>query len=475
MEPGQPNSPRTPHEKALAINLDARRYGTFAEIGAGQEVVRWFFQAGGASGTISKSISAYDMTVSDAIYGECDRYVCRERLEAMLQYEYDLNRERLAEARGDTTAFFAFADTVVAQSYRGTNECHGWMGIRFQSHPRDDVSQIIMHVRMWDAENAAQQEALGIVGVNLIYGAFFHYNEPERLIESLLDSLSTERIEVDMIEFKGIEFRTVDNRVMALRLVQLGLTDAALLASDGSVLQPSEVLRKKAVIVERGRFRPVTRVNMAMLESAQAQLAEDCGISPDETVTLFEMTMRTLMSDGRIDLRDFLSRAEVVAATGHTVLISDYFEYYRLAAYLARYTQRDIALVMGAPALPELFNETYYQNLPGGTLEAFGRLFKNDVRVYVYPMRDRDTGSLVTADTYRPEGQLALLYQFLLGRGVIVPLRRYQEDVLHILSQEVIDLIRLGDPSWEDMVPAPVASAIRRRGLFGYRPDRGVR
>jgi len=472
MDPGYRNPPRTPHEKALAVNLDARRYGTFAEIGAGQEVVRWFFQAGGASGTISKSISAYDMAVSDAIYGDCERYVCRERLESMLNYEFALNLDRLGAARGDTTAFFAFADTVVAQSYRGTNECHGWMGIRFQSHPRDEVSQIIMHVRMWDSDNAAQQEALGVVGVNLIYGAFFHYNEPERLIESLLDSLSTDRIEVDLIEFSGIEFRTVDNRVMALRLVQLGLTDAAMLSSDGKVLQPSEVLRKKAVIVERGRFRPVTRVNMAMLESAQAQVAEDGGMAPQDTVTLLEMTMRTLMADGQIDLRDFLSRAEVVAATGHTVLISNYFEYYRLAAYLARYTDRDIALVMGAPALPELFNESYYQNLPGGTLEAFGRLFKNDVRIYVYPMLDRNAGVLVTADNYRPEGQLGLLYQFLLGRGAIVPLRRYQQEVLHIMSQEVIEMIRLGDPAWEDMVPDPVAAAIRRRGLFGFRPDR---
>jgi len=472
MEIRQLNPPRTPHEKALAINLDARRYGTFAEIGAGQEVVRWFFQAGGASGTICKSISAYDMTVSDAIYGECERYVCRERLESMLKLEYELNLDRLGSARGDTTAFFAFADTVVAQSYRGNNECHGWMGIRFQSHPRDEPSQIIMHVRMWDAENAAQQEALGIAGVNLIYGAFFHYNEPDRLLETLLDSLSTDRIEIDMIEFKGIEFRTVDNRVMALRLVQLGLTDAAMLASDGRVLQPSEVLRKKAVIVERGRFRPVTRVNMAMLESAQVQLAEDCGVPPEETVTLLEMTMSNLMSDGQIDLKDFLSRAEVVAATGHTVLISDYFEYYRLAAYLARYTRRDIALVIGAPGLPELFNDVHYQNLPGGTLEAFGRLFKNDVRIYVYPMRDLSNGEVVTADTYRPQGRLALLYQFLLERGAIVPLKRYREDVLGIQSQEVIDLIRLGDPAWEDMVPEPVAAAIRRRGLFGFRPDR---
>ncbi|MGA1372205.1 MAG: hypothetical protein ACO3Z6_11445, partial [Pseudomonadales bacterium] len=330
----------SPLEKALAINLDARRYGTFAEIGAGQEVVRWFFQAGGASGTIAKSISAYDMTVSDAIYGECERYVCRERLDSMLEYEYELNLNRLSSTRGDTTAFFAFANTVAARNFQGTNEAHGWMGIRFQSHPRDELSQIILHVRMWDTDHAAQQEALGIVGVNLVYGAFFHYAEPERLIESLLDRLSISRIEIDLIEFSGIEFRRVDNRVMALRLVQLGLTDAAMLASDGRVLQPSEVLRRKAVIVERGRFRPVTRVNMAMLDAARRQLADDQGIDPEDSVMLLEMTMRTLMASGQVDLRDFLGRAEVVAATGHTVLISNYFEYHRLAAYLARYTDR---------------------------------------------------------------------------------------------------------------------------------------
>ncbi|MGA0840979.1 MAG: hypothetical protein ACO3P1_13915 [Pseudomonadales bacterium] len=462
----------SPLEKALAINLDARRYGTFAEIGAGQEVVRWFFQAGGASGTIAKSISAYDMTVSDAIYGECERYVCRERLDSMLEYEYELNLNRLSSTRGDTTAFFAFANTVAARNFQGTNEAHGWMGIRFQSHPRDELSQIILHVRMWDTDHAAQQEALGIVGVNLVYGAFFHYAEPERLIESLLDRLSISRIEIDLIEFSGIEFRRVDNRVMALRLVQLGLTDAAMLASDGRVLQPSEVLRRKAVIVERGRFRPVTRVNMAMLDAARRQLADDQGIDAEDSVMLLEMTMRTLMASGQVDLRDFLGRAEVVAATGHTVLISNYFEYHRLAAYLARYTDREVAIVMGVPSLPELFNDHYYVDLLGGTLEGFGRLFKNAVRIMVYPMRDGQ--QLVSAPDFRPQGALGLLYQFLLERGSVVPLRYYDENVLHIRSDEVLELIREGDPAWEDMVPAPVAAAIRRRGLFGFRPDRGI-
>ena len=231
-----PTSARTlnAREKALAVNLDPRRYGTFAEIGAGQEVVRWFFRAGAAAGTIAKSISAYDMTVSDAIYGSCERYVCRERLDSMLDYEFELTFDRLSERRGNQTAFFAFADTVVARSFKGNHECHGWMGVTFQSHPRDQASRIVIHVRMLDSETTLQQEALGIVGVNLLYGAFFLFSDPDALVESLIDGLSTDRVEIDMIEFSGIEFRHVDNRVMSLRLVQLGLSEAAMFGADGS-------------------------------------------------------------------------------------------------------------------------------------------------------------------------------------------------------------------------------------------------
>src|SRR5580658_1345147 len=256
------------NQKALKINLDPMFYGTFAEIGAGQEVARWFFKVGAAAGTISKSMSAYDMAVSDAIYGRCKRYVSRERLQGMLDHEHSLNLERLQSTRRDSTCFFAFADTVAARNYLGTNECHGWMGVKFQAHPRDNDSQIIIHVRMLDRENDLQQETLGIVGVNLLYGAFFLHHKPEALLESLLDNLSTERLEIDMVEFSGIEFRYVDNRVMSLKLVQLGLSGAAMFGAHGEVLQPSEVLHRHPVLVERGSFRPVTRVNIDMLNSA---------------------------------------------------------------------------------------------------------------------------------------------------------------------------------------------------------------
>ncbi len=458
-----------PREKALKVNLDPGHYGTFAEIGAGQEVVRWFFRAGGAAGTIAKSISAYDMKVSDAIYGSCKRYVCRERLETMLEYEQRLNLERLSGIRGDSTMFFAFADTVTARSFRGNNECHGWMGIKFQARPGGDNNQIIIHVRMLDIENALQQEALGIVGVNLVYGASFLHDRPEKLLESLLDGLSTNRIEIDLIEFSGNDFRQVDNRVMSLRLVQLGLTGAAMFSSAGKVLQPSEVLYKKPVLVERGRFRPVTYVNLDLANAAlKAFEAESDDVAPGETVSIMEITMHTLKAQGEVDLHDFISRADVLATTGHTVMISDFFEYYRLAAYLFRYTQRRIGLAMGAMNLREIFDESYYANLDGGILENFGRLFKNDLKLFVYPYIDQKTRELVTIDKLEVKPSLRQLYGYLVDRRCIVQLTDINHAFLDIYSPEVLNKIRARNTEWETMVPPAVAAAIKSRGLFGY-------
>jgi hypothetical protein len=396
------------HSKALKINLDPRWYGTFAEIGAGQEVVRWFFRVGGAAGTIAKSISAYDMKVSDAIYGHAERYVSRGRLQAMLDHEFELDIERLAKDRGDNTSFFAFADTVVARSYRGGKEFHGWMGIKFQSRARDEPSQIVMHLRMLDAEASLQQEALGIVGVNLCFGAFFLSHVPEELIESLLDKLTVGRVEIDLFELSGIEFRNVDNRVMALKLVQLGLSGAAMFGPNREVLQPSDALHDKAVLVERGSFRPPTHVNLDMLECALAKFKADPAVADKPILQLMELTMRNLLAGGTdIDRRDFLARAELLAACGMTVLISDYFEYHRLAAYLAWRTKERIGVVLGLPSVSELFDEKYYTQLPGGTLEGFGRLFKNDLKIYVYPLRRQEGDELETHQHPQSETRLA--------------------------------------------------------------------
>ncbi|XZE54093.1 TonB-dependent receptor [Planctomycetaceae bacterium SH139] len=461
----RPNTER----KALAINLDPRRYGSFAEIGAGQEVVRWFFRVGGAAGTIAKSMSAYDMAVSDAIYGECDRYVCRQRLEDMLEHEHRLNLERLRESRGDTTAFFAFADTVSARNFHGTNDCHGWMGVRFQAHPRDQDSEIIIHVRMLDTENALQQEAIGIVGVNLLYSAFFLNHEPEQLVESLLDNLSTRRIEIDMIEFSGIAFRHVDNRVMSLRLVQLGLTGAAMFSANGDVLQPSEVLYKKPILVERGSFRPLTHVNVDMLRAAHQKFQEESDVEADQIVSLAEITMRNLQANGDIDLRDFLARVDVLAACGMTVMISDYFEYYRLAAYLARYTKKKIGITMGAGSLHDLFDEKYYTSLDGGILESFGRLFKNDLKLYIYPLLDRTTGELTTVENLAIAQEVRKLYEHLVDKHCIEQIEDYDEQHLQTFSREVLKQIQSGEPGWREHVPQEVADVIQRRGFFGYK------
>ncbi len=456
------------HQKALNVNLDGRWYGSFAEIGAGQEVVRWFFRVGGASGTVAKSISAYDMAVSDAIYGTAERYVSRPRLQAMLDHEYGLNLERLAATRGESTSFFAFADTVAVRNFQGTNECHAWLGVKFQSHPRDEASEVIIHVRMLDSDTQAQQEALGIVGVNLCYGCFFLHHEPEKLVESLLDGLTTGRIEIDMVELRGIEFRTVDNRLIALKLVQLGLSGAAMFGCNREVLQPSEVFHKKAVLVERGSFRPVTHVNVNMMHCAMEKFTADPALKDKQVVQVMELTMKNLLQTGAMDRRDFLARADVLCACGMTVMVSDYSEFFRLGAFLGRMTKERIGLVLGVPTLLEIFNEKYYTQLPGGILESFGRLFKNDLKLFVYPMQDQLTGYLSTVDTVQVALELQKLFGYLHDRGSFVALDNYNPDYLPILSRDVVKRIGEGDSKWEQMVPVAVCDLIKKRGFFGY-------
>ena len=458
------------HQKALEVNLDKRWYGSFAEIGAGQEVVRWFFRVGGASGTVAKSMSAYDMAVSDAIYGPTQRYVSRTRLQAMLDTEFSLNLERLSGTRGDQTSFFAFADTVATRNFAGTNECHGWMGVKFQAQPRDEPSQVILHVRLLDLEAQAQQEALGIVGVNLCYGAFFLHHRPEALVESLLDGLTTGRIEIDLIEFSGIEFRTVDNRLMALKLVQMDLSGAAMFGPDRAVLQPSEVFHRKAVLVERGSFRPVTHVNVDMMRCALEKFTAEENVAGKSIVQVMELTMNNLLATGAMDRRDFLARADVLSACGMTVLISDYSEFFRLAAYLGRMTTERIGLVLGASTMLELFDEKYYASLPGGILESFGRLLKNDLKLYVYPLEDQLSGALTTVDTLKVKPELQKLFEYLRDRGSFVGLDNYNPKFLPIFSRDVLKRIATGDPTWEEMVPASVGDLIKKRQYFGYRP-----
>jgi hypothetical protein len=481
----------TTNRKALTINLDEPKYGTFAEIGAGQEVARVFFQAGGASGTIAKTISAYDMTFSDAIYGKAPRYVSRERLGLMLDHEYQLLNERLATQRGERTTFFAFADTVSARNFKATNEAHGWMGIRFQTDPGGPPSEVVLHVRMWDKENILQQQALGIIGVNLIYGAFYYHTDPRKLVESLLDNLSADRIEVDMLKLSGPAFQNVDNRLMSLMLVEFGLTNAVMFGPGGDVLQPSEVLYHKPILVERGSFRPVTHVNVDMLNCATAQFVQEPSVKGKQVVVLMEITMHNLLAAGELDPKDFLARVDLLGDIGFNVLISNYSEYYRLTSYFRRYTKEMIGVTMGINNLIEIFNEKYYENLEGGILESFGRLFRNSVKLYIYPMRqdgfdvyttsgqsvpinsDRTpshafaSSVLINAKNVQIADHLRNLYAHLLEAHYIDCIVGFDPSILHIFSRDVLRRIKEGDVSWEKMVPEAVVAAIKRRELFG--------
>ncbi|MSR48381.1 MAG: TonB-dependent receptor [Planctomycetes bacterium] len=462
-------------QKAVEINLDPTKYGTFVEIGAGQEVARWFFRVGGASGTIAKTMSAYDMTVSDAIYGPCERYVSQQRLQSMLDREFGLLTERLDQKRGETTRFFVFADTVAARSFTRKDDAHGWLGIQFQTKPREPPSQIVIHVRLLDKENIQEQEALGIVGVNLIHGAIHRFGDPAALVDALVDNLTSDRIEVDVIRFSGPAFRDVDNRVMALHLVQKGLTKAAMFMASGEVVQPADVLYKKCILVERGSFRPVTNLTLDMLHSAQARFVQEPDVQGNEIVVLMEMTLQTLSDGDQIDPRDFLDRVDILSALGKPVLISNYLEFHRLAAYLFLFTKKMIGMAMGVPTLREILDEKYYTDLEGGILESFGRLFRNNLKLYVYPLLEPATGAVISADNLRVNPNLRHLHAYLIENRLIEGLRDIDSKCLPIFSRDVLAKIRAGDPTWQAAVPPQVAQIIQERGLFHCKrgPGRG--
>src|SRR5437016_10947037 len=413
-------------------------------------------------------MSAYDMTFSDAIYGPADRYVSRVRLQTMLDHEYDLLVERLDRKFGAEKTFFVFADTVAARCFKERNESHGWLGVRFQSQPRRQPSQIIIHVRLLDEANVEQQEALGVIGVNLLHGAFYD-RQPEKLISSLQENLPAGRLEVDMIKFSGPLFQNVDNRLMSLQLVSHGLTNAVMFTADGETVQPAEVFYKKALLVERGSFRPVTYATNDMLDGAHRAILAQSACPEKDLVLLMEMTLENLLAEGQLNHADFLARVDILGALERTVLISRFGEYYRLAAYLSRYTDKMIGLVMGVPSLMEIFDEKYYLNLEGGILEALGRMFKGGLKLYVYPMIDEPSGKIVSATQVEVAPNLRSLFRYLIDNRHIDEIADYQKDFLRIYPPAVLAKLKAGDGSWEEMVPPEVVQMIKQREFFGYR------
>lgn len=451
-----------PREKAFAINLDGSRYGTIAEIGGGQEVARWFFRAGGAAGTVAETISAYDMAVSDHRYGHATRYVSRERVEAMLKREYDHLVERLGASRGEKTAFFAFADTVATRSFSHVTDGTGWLGVRFQVKPGDAPSDVVLHTRLRDRHTERQQEALGILGVNLIHAAFAHHDDPSTLLARLRDELEPERLEVDMVKLSGPAFAGVDDRLVALQIVELGLSRAAMLTAKGTVCQPSDTLYKKPILIQRGRWNPVT--NLAVDILAQARTAFCAGAAAkSDPVVLLEMGRRDVGAGTQLAHDDFLARAATVEALGHPLLITDYARFFEMADHLTEYTSEPIGIALGVPTLREIAAFQYYADLAGGLLESLGRLFKDHVTMYVYPERALATGAVAGLADLVVDPVNQHLVRFLVDAGKVVPLRCDDPRLLDMGGGAVRELIAAGDARWKTMVPAPVVPIVERR------------
>lgn len=457
-------------DKALRINLNENIYGTFAEIGAGQETVRQFFRAGGASGTIAKAMSAYDKSFSDAIYGiENDRrYVTENRLRKMLTHEVRLIEERISRDDNPNKMFFSYANTVSTIDFAKRYKGHGWMGLRYQIDPNEAYNEIILHLRFKESNARLQQETLGKLGTNLIYGAFYKHNQPKKLLRYLYDHLSKDQIEIDTINFSGPVFKDVDNRLMSLQLVKNGMTDAVMFAPDGNNVLPARVLYKKNILAFRGSFRPVTRVNVDMYENSFEMFKKENKVDIEKTQVVFEITLSNLRaSGGEIDEQDFMDRARLLCSLGQTVLISNFQEYYKLVEYFSLYSKKRMVLSMGVNNLIDIFDQKYYRHLSGGILEAFGKLFHKDLKVYLYPMLGED-GELITSENLKVHPRMKELYKYFKYTGKLVDIQNYKPEILNIFSRKVLKMINSGKAGWEPLLPDVVSEMIKDKQLFGY-------
>ena len=464
----------TTKNKALRINLNTDIYGTFAEIGAGQETARNFFRSGAASGTIAKAMSAYDKDFSDAIYGleEDRRYVTQPRLQRMLGHEIALMEDRLSRQKHPDKLFFSYANTVTTIDFVKKFKGHGWVGIRFQLDPLEDYNEIVLHLRFKETDARLQQETLGILGVNLIYGAFYLNDNPKDLVKSFYDNLSNDQLEIDMINFSGPRFMYVDNRLMSLQLLKNGMTNAVMFGPDGNNLLPAQVLYKKNILALRGSFRPVTKVNMYMYEKSKKLFLAEKKVDESKTQIIFEITLSNLTAEGKINERDFLDRAELLCSLGQNVIITNFQQYFKLVEYFSEFTKERMALTMGSQNLVEIFDEKYYRNLSGGILEAFGKLFYRDLKVYMYPYLDADSGEFINSENLKVHPRMKELYKFFKKNGRLINIDDFDKDILNIFSRTVLKMILNGENGWEEMLPKGIANIIKQKRLFGYSRSR---
>ena len=456
-------------DKALRINLNENIYGTFSEIGAGQEVARHFFRAGGASGTIAKTMSAYDKGFSDAIYGiENDlRYVTESRLTKMLNHEISLLESRVDRAVHTDKMFFSFANTVATIDFAKKYKGHGWMGIKFQTESSSEYSEIKLHVRFHLPEAKAQQEILGLMGVNLIYGAYYKHNKPRSLIKYLYDHIDPTIIEIDTINFSGPLFKDVDNRLLSLELIKNGMTQAVMFGPDGKNILPAAELYKKNILTIRGSFRPVTKVNEDMYEKSLKMIKKDKKFTDKNTISIFEITLSNLTSQGKLDEQDFLDRAKLLCSMGKTVMITNFQEYYKLSEYFSKYTDKKVFLTMGVDNLIKVFDESYYTDLDGGILEAFSKLFTKNITILLYPMLQKN--KIINSLNLVVSGGMKNLYKYFIKNHRILDISDYNRTYLSIFSWDVLKKIQSNQRGWESSLPENVSDLIKEKKLFGIK------
>ncbi|MCL1142541.1 TonB-dependent receptor [Shewanella gaetbuli] len=467
-------SSRSTKEKALRLNLDDKKYGTIVEIGAGQEVARNFFVAGAAAGTIAKTMSAYDMKFSDAIYGvqQNGRYVSKARVLAMMEQEYDLVVERVGDVRSRSSRYFSYAATVAAKSFNKDNECHAWCGVRVQMYPGAEPSNIVVHVRMFDDNAEAQQQALGILGVNLIYASYYYFENPKTIIDSLTDNMKANRIEIDSIEFQGPYFEDIDNKAKNIHLIRSWKTRAVMFKPDGTVGVPAEMLYKKNVLTIRGSFKPVTKLNVDMIEQGQKAFSELEGVDIDNTVVIAEISLNDLQGhDANMSEKDILERVKLLNLLGYNVLISDYTRYFSLRAYFRQFTNHQIGIVVGMINIRQIFDVDFYRGLEGGILEGFGKLFPDHTRLFVYPELD-EKGDVHDLSNVTVPANLRYLYRHLLENGFIKSIENSNVELLNLYSREILTQLTRGDDEWKNALPEKVVDAIIEQKLFGFRPKK---
>jgi len=421
------------HQKALSINLDVSKFGSFAEIGAGQEVARWFLIVGGASGTVAKTISAYDKEVSDELYGRGTRYVSQQRLQAMMESEWKQLLTELQESRGATTKFFAFVDTVSARNYAGTNECHGWIGVRFQQQPVGPANDVILHINLQDPTNLQQQEAVGILGVNLIYAVFHRTSSAEEFLASVFEDLSLQRLEIDFIHFQGPAFAGWERRKTHASLVVNGYAEAVAFTAEGNVVPPTEILYKKALVLAPGIFERASDLHGQLIQTTLTELPKEELEQSKGSLGMFCLSAHPIAAAAAEQLEQ---HAQELQKLGFGTLVFRARELYRMSEYASRYTKLRVYFSVGLSVMIYALHDRY-QNLAGTVLEATARLFSHNVRLSVYPMREealrarleelgattwkyRVKDGQVYAEDLEPEEPMNSLLRYLLRSGCIV-------------------------------------------------------